>query len=449
MRKLLFTSITILVCLCQGLNTWAQTPGEKASPEGYWEGSISREGKVWRVSLEIKRSADGLSASVDFPDVGGYARPFSVNYEAPGLYLERPQPGGRPIIFKGRVADDVISGEWSGLGVTASFSVKRTRKPEPTYREEEITFNNGNVTLHGTLLLPLSPGPHPALIFVHGSAAETRVTYKEPAMLFARRGVAALIYDKRGTGKSTGDWQTAGFSELAADALAGLRALKERKEINARQMGIVGHSQGGWIAPLAVTMSKDVAFIIVSAASALNAAEQSIFHRENVMREAGVSEQNIARASELRRRMYEATRTGASRAQIIEEIEKVHNEPWFTLSALPYPLSPDRQDAGMRELLFLDPIPVWEKVTVPVLVLWGERDIVVPVEKGRSLIEQALKRAGNKDYTIRLFPGIDHAITVAKAKEGAWDFPRRAPGYFESQIEWLLKRVDISASSRK
>src|SRR5262249_48103074 len=157
------------------------------------------------------------------------------------------------IIFEGKLEGDTISGKFSGLGKTAEFKLRRQGKAKPKfYREEEVTFKNGEVTLSGTLFVPLrKTKSFPAVVFAHGGAPEARTINKDWALRFVRRGIAALIYDKRGVGESTGDWRTANLDDLADDALAGVRLLKTRKEINPRQIAVAGHSQGGTIAPLA------------------------------------------------------------------------------------------------------------------------------------------------------------------------------------------------------
>jgi dipeptidyl aminopeptidase/acylaminoacyl peptidase len=124
-------------------------------------------------------------------------------------------------------------------------------------------------TLSGTLLLPLTKGPHPAIVFLHGAGAEGRYASRFLAEHFARYGIAALVYDKRGVGKSTGDWKRSDFGDLAEDAIAGISFLQQRKEINPRQIGIYGHSQGGMIAPLIASRAKEVAFVISGAGSAV------------------------------------------------------------------------------------------------------------------------------------------------------------------------------------
>ena len=127
-------------------------------------------------------------------------------------------------------------------------------------REEAVRFASGKVNLAGTLVLPEGPGAHPAVVLFHGSGAQTRNLFA--ARWFASQGLAALAYDKRGVGESTGDFRAIPFMELCDDGLAALRSLKSRKEIDAKQIGVWGLSQGGWLGPLAASRSAEVAFVI-------------------------------------------------------------------------------------------------------------------------------------------------------------------------------------------
>lgn len=424
--------------------------------EGYWEGSVTREGKVWRVNFEITRTGadEGSKAVADFVDAGGIDRVFTVAFDAPHVRLERPQPGGPPIVFDGNVAGERIYGKFSGVGTTADFTLRRRGSAKPRfYREEAVTFNNGDVKLSGTLLLPLGKtAPLPAVVFAHGGAPEARAVNKGWALHFVRRGIAALIYDKRGVGESTGDLRAANLEDLADDLLAGVRLLKSRRDIDPRRIAAAGHSQGGTIAPLAAVKSRDVSFVISSAPSAVNYAEQSVYHRANVMRESGFSEEAVKTASDLRVRLYATgrmllendPRAADERRKISAELEKYRDAPWLDAAALPPNLDDDKPTRGGLELLFFEPLPVWEGLRVPALFVWGDKDTVVPVEKGRAIIEGARRGSGARDYAIKVFPNVTHSITISRPQSAGWDFPRAASDYLDATAEWLASRVNGS-----
>lgn len=433
---------------------------KESNPQGYWEGSVTRGGKVWRVNFEITRvgagrvsggAEAGFKAVADFVDAGGVDRVFEVEFKAPRLRLERAQPGGAPVVFDGGVAGDRFSGKFYGLGTTADFTLRRRGGEKPRfYREQAVTFKNGEVTLSGTLLLPLGKtAPLPAVVFAHGGAPEARLANKDWALRFVRRRIAALIYDKRGVGASTGDWRGANLDDLADDLLAGVRLLKARPDIDPRRIAAAGHSQGGTVAPLAAVKSRDISHVISSAPSAVNYAEQSVYHRANVMRESGFSEEAVRTASALRERLYATgrmllendPRAEAERSKLSAELEKYKDAPWLEAAALPPNLDTDKPSRGGLELLFFEPLPVWEGLRVPALFVWGDRDTVVPVERGREIIESARRRSGAGDYTVKVFPNVTHSVTVFRPRDAGWDFPRVASVYLDATADWLAARV--------
>src|SRR5262249_42119933 len=149
-------------------------------------------------------------------------------------------------------------------------------------------------------------GPHPAVVFVHGSDAADRHAFTSLPAFFALHGFATVVYDKRGVGRSSGQYWSANFSDLAADALAAIRLLKNRPEINPGQIGFWGLSQGAlYIAPLAATQSKDVAFIISISGASMTAADQKIFTDETKLKRAGYSAADLEQMGGLHRQLNE------------------------------------------------------------------------------------------------------------------------------------------------
>jgi pimeloyl-ACP methyl ester carboxylesterase len=443
MRKIVPIFILFLVAAVS-----AQT-SEKI--EGYWQGAIEKDGKIWRVGFEIEKAGEGFRAVADFIDAHGFGLEFSVKKDGETYRLERPQPNGTAIVFEGKVEGENFKGNWSGLNTTARFELKRGKAPPKYYREEEVTFRHGDVTLSGTLLVPLGRKRSGAVVITHGSGPATRASYRSWGMEFVRQGIAALVYDKRGNGKSTGDWRSASMEDLARDALAGVELLKRRADIDESLIAVAGHSQGSWIAPLTATLSKDVSFVIASAASGVGPDRQSIYHRANVMREMGFSEADVKTASDLREKLYASgrllfendPRAKEERRKVSAELEKYRDEPWFEKGAeLPPNLDNDNPPRGALELLFFEPSPMWEKVKVPVLLIWGDRDTVVPVSEGKKIIENALEKSGNKRVEVKIVPNVDHAGIVVK-QTNEWDFPRVDLSYWEATAAWLAKEMNI------
>ncbi len=416
-----------------------------SQPTGYYEGHIRHLQKNWAFAVEFLKGEDGNPiAMVDFPEISAYQKAFRLLQDASGISFERLQPEGRPrILFRGSEVQDSIYGDFEGLGIQKGrFTLKPAIKFK--YREESVTFYNDTIRLAGTLLLPPGLGPFPAIIFTHGSHPDTRNVYYGSAMHFVRSGIAALIYDKRGVGESIGgDYRTAGISGLARDALAGIRLLKNSKDVDSSRIGIFGHSQGGWIAPMAAVLSKDVRFVIASAASAMNATDQSIYHRRNIMRQEGYDLPTIEKAAAIRKKLNQATflcyndPAAAEKALqgLAAELRTYKKENWFESAAFLDSLSVSCPESSVMELLFKDPLQIWKEVAVPVYLVWGDQDQVVPVNKGSSIVE-TLKRSGNLMVTAKWVAGVDHSIMNVPSSE-VWDFPREPASYFTDMAEWI------------
>jgi pimeloyl-ACP methyl ester carboxylesterase len=443
-RKIVWGCLAIAPLMLVAITTTAWAAG--ACPRalaGHWEGSAKAGEESLKVALDVDPLRAPCVASADFPDLPLYGVAYEVELKDGAIQLARKPKGAAPSQFGLKATANALSGTFAGLGVRQStVDLKRTDPHPHLFREEALKFADGDVTLSGTLILPTGPGPYPAMVVVHGSGPESRDTasYRSRGLLFARHGVAALIYDKRGTGTSTGDFTTAGMDDLARDALAGVDALMARSDMRRDRVGIAGHSQGGWIAPLSATLSGRVAFIFVSSAAGIGPMAQSVFDNSNQMRAAGYAEDVVQRAQELRGRLYDGVRAGKFPAQLQRDLEGAQKEPWFASSQLPssFPLT---VSDGERRLLLFEPLPVWRRVQVHVLALWGGEDTQVPAEKSRDLIVAALHEGGNAAVEAHVLPGLNHLLLRARAKNAPAGFARGSPDYEALLSSWIAGTV--------
>ncbi len=305
-----------------------------------------------------------------------------------------------------------------------------------TPRQEEVRFQNGEVTLAGTLYVPSGTGSHPAVIFIHGSGDDGRETYRYYADILARRGIAVLIYDKRGVGASTGSWKASPFSVLADDALAGVNFLKGHQAIDAKRIGAWGGSEGAIIAPWAASRSADVAFVVMQAATGVTFAQQNLYQNERQLRAVTNSETDVAQGLNIVNLQQHYARTGTGWQAYAEARQAVQEKAWA--SALGSLLSPDNWWwTWYRTKMDYDPIPMLEKVRVPVLAVWGENDVLVPVTESRAAIEAAFTRSGNRNVTCRVYAGADHSIQTESWLHGR----RPEPGYLDLLCEWIQKQT--------
>jgi pimeloyl-ACP methyl ester carboxylesterase len=317
-------------------------------------------------------------------------------------------------------------------------------------REEHVEFQNGDVTLAGTMFVPSGNGRHPAVLIYHGSGPEERNVLM--GHWFAGQGVACLTYDKRGVGESTGDFRKIPFMDLVSDGLAGIDLLKSRRDINAKRIGVWGLSQGGWLGPLAASRSKDISFVIAVSGPGVSPGEQMVFYYANQLRDRGLPEDQIAAASELRRKVWRYLSTGSGYEVARQALERAQAQPWFeaiknqgdrAFSASPPMSILDDEMTKSRDWFKVemnyDPRIALRKLTVPALFLFGAADKLVPVQQSVDIIRQTLAESVHRDFKIFVFPGADHGLRVVRPDGGRMF----APGYLEAISEWL--RVKVSS----
>jgi pimeloyl-ACP methyl ester carboxylesterase len=337
-----------------------------------------------------------------------------------------------------------------GRGKVTGLTYRRGKAPAVSatripLKQEEVAFRNGPVKLAGTLTTPPGKGPHPAVILIHGSGPEDRHFLAPWAYFFAGHALATLAYDKRGVGASTGDWKRAGFEDLAGDVRAAIGLLADRKEIDRKQIGLWGVSQGGWVAPLVASRPpKDVAFIILHAGAAVTPARQGLLNVGAEMRAYGFPDGEIKEAIAYYKLNDDVTRTGKGWERLQEAYKKAKARKAEWLLEEPQPKgSWFRQ--FYRRIMDFDPSPYWEKVTCPVLAFLGERDRQVPPEANKKILDEALARARNKDYTVMVLPKANHLFLQAETgtRTEYSSLKEFVPGYFDAMGKWLLKRVQI------
>jgi pimeloyl-ACP methyl ester carboxylesterase len=303
---------------------------------------------------------------------------------------------------------------------------------------EDVSFRHGDVTLAGTLSVPGTNGPHPAVVLIHGSGPEDRNFLGPWIDFFARQGLAVLAYDKRGVGASGGDWKQSGIEDLAGDAEAAFRYLSGRAGVDPKRIGLFGISQGGWIAPLVASRVPQVAFIVLHAGAAVPVARQGELLLEHELRAYGLPEEQITEALAHQRRDDEFTRTGKGWEKVEESYRKASEAkaPW--LWAEPQP--PDAWFRTMyRKMMDFDPVPYWRQVRCPVLALFGELDHNVPPEPNVEILEKVLKDAGHQNHAIEVLPKANHLFL--RTETGIMtEYPRLqgfVPGYFERLGQWV------------
>ena len=253
----------------------------------------------------------------------------------------------------------VLAVSWPAVGLLflvflVAFPAAPARADQSDFSEEEVRFRSGDVTLEGTVLVPneASPGRRPAIALVHGAGPGSRELNRLEAEAFAREGIVTLVYDKRANGYSQFERS---YELLADDALAAVRTLRTRPDVDRDAVGLWGLSEGGWVVPLAASRSDEVAFVVLVAASGVPPARQHSWYLENQLRHQGVSGSMIKAVS----------RTGI---RLIV-------------------------DADLFAEANHDPVAPLEHVRQPVLALWGEKDRVEPRQRAPGSYSRRLGAA--------------------------------------------------------
>lgn len=405
---------------------------------GQWHGILKVQGIQLRLVFEISKTATGFSSTMDSPDQGAKGIPVSATtFENGTLKLEVAKAN---INYEGVLgSDQIIVGTFKQGGLSAPMNLskqkiekeKLVRPQEPIlpypYYSEELVFENktAKISLAGTLTLPKKEGLFPAVVLISGSGPQNRdeeLLGHKPFLVLAdfltKNGIAVLRFDDRGTALSKGDFKTATTADFATDVEAAVAYLKTRKEINKKQIGLVGHSEGGIIAPMVASQSKEVAFIVLLAGTGLPGDQILLLQQKLIGKAAGVSDENLQKNETINRQAFDLVKKSASTEQLKSDLTA------FLKQALKD--NPTDKPEGMSEETFIqlqvnqtaniwmqyfikhNPAPVLEKVKCPVLALNGEKDLQVPPKENLEAIKNALAKGGNKKVTIRELPNLNH-----------------------------------------
>jgi uncharacterized protein len=441
--------------------------------EGVWLGTLKVGVQELRLGFSVVATPSKLTATLNSLDQGVDGVPVQEVTEKDGAVHF-----GLPSIkatFEGKLNKDgtEIVGEWM-QGTTFPLTLKRVSKlptakrpQEPKrpfpYREEEITYENkkAKVKFAGTLTLPKGDGPFPAVVMITGSGPQNRdeeLLGHKPFLVIAdyltRRGIAVVRVDDRGVGGSTGDNDSSTTADFAEDALAGVEFLKGRKEIDDKHIGLIGHSEGGLVGPLAASTSKDVAFVVMLAGPGLPGDEILIEQNKLILKAAGASQDAIDRQlkwlsmalpiikqeedakvadKRIRAEMAKWKEAAGEKDKAMADFVNTREKAVGTLNT-----------KWFRFFLSYDPRPALRKVQCPVLALNGEKDLQVPSKANLDAVAMALKEGGNKDYTVKEFPGLNHLFQTCKTggiQEYGSIEETMAPVVLETMGDWILALV--------
>lgn len=427
-----------------------------------------------RIVYHIAKTEDGITSTMDSPDQGAAGIPTTETlFENSVLTITASNLGA---IFKGELVNEAIVGTFSQGGM--EIPLKLTREPsekplvnrpqEPKepypYYTEEVSFKNedADITLAGTLTLPKKEGKFPAVVLITGSGPQDRneeLVGHKPFLVLAdhltRNGIAVLRYDDRGFGQSTGDFASATSVDFATDVSSAINYLKTRKEIDPAKIGLVGHSEGGLIAPMVASESKDVNFIVLLAGPGLQGDEILLLQQELIARASGTSEENIRLTKELNTEVFnmvlESENLDTLKKDLTDYLTKAMNNEYKQL--VPVGMNIDNfittqvnaiVTPWMVFFMKHNPAPVLEKVSCSVLALNGEKDLQVPPKENLDAIKEALQKGGNQDFTVAELPKMNHLFQESETgapSEYAAIEQTFAPEALKTISDWILEQI--------
>ncbi len=443
----------VLLALCGAGAAVARS--EPFDPVGTWQGTAWLAGAPLELRVRFFRAGIELHATLSSHDLLLLEQPLE-SVQCRERQVRFSTADEHPLHFTGAWGGDSLRGTAvvpvvpgvtvpAQAGPTLSWALGRASEPAGgPYAMREVRIASGTVRLAGTLYVPQSPpGAHAGIVLLQGSSSNRRAEARFHADLFARSGLKVLVFDKRGNGESTGDYTTATYDSLAADAAAAVAFLRRQPGVDAPRVGLWGLSQGAFIAPLVAARVPDLGFIVAVSAPGVPIGVAAAYQDSMRLTTAGFDAADVHRAVSLDWRLFHWLRKGEERAELGALLSEASTTSWRRASSLPARL-PSAQilDSWYWRGRTLDPIPGWQAVKTPVLLLYGAADELVPAKASARAIEHALRRGGNHDVTLNVFPAANHVLrTLPQRAGGKWDWPRAAPGYLELVTKWVAEHT--------
>ncbi len=409
--------------------------------EGRWQGSIDVQGVKLKLVFKIESSGDSLLSVMDSPDQGVKGIPVnSTIFKNDTLSIDMT---GFAINYKGVIdSTGSIVGQFKQSGqvfpltlVRATGEEKELKRPqEPKkpypYVEEQLKFMNpiDKITLAGTLTIPKEKANCPAVVLISGSGAQNRneeILGHKPFLVLAdhltRNGIAVLRYDDRGTAESEGDFSTGTAYDFSTDAEAAFNYLRSRKEVNGSRIGLIGHSEGGMIAPMIAARNKNVGFLVLLAGTGVRG-DQIILTQSVLIGQAnGIPTEELLKGKEVNKGAFDLvldTLKNDSLEQVLTRyfyaLDNSDTLEGITVEQMVNKNVQTLINPQIKYFIRYDPEPALTKLSCPVLALNGARDLQVEPEENIEAIRKALEAGGNTQLTTKIFPRLNHLFQECK-----------------------------------
>lgn len=431
---------------------------------GSWTGELNVQGNKLPLIFHIKQNETELKTTMDSPMQGAKEIPVtSTKFDKNELLLSAPTLG---ITYKGTLKNNKIEGSFfqgqmSLPLILTKLEIKRPQTPKPPfdYAVEEVTFENpvDKTTLAGTLTTPTTKKEFPVVILISGSGQQNRnseifghQSFWVIADDFAKKGIGVLRLDDRGIGGSNGASSTMTTQTFATDTNAAVEFLAKK---GFKNIGLIGHSEGGIIAPMVASQNNKVKFIISMAGPGIAIDELMLLQTNAIGKLSGLSENQLKSTGDLNRKLY-ATVKNYKGNDLQNEVKKVLA---VEIKNLPQDQQPSQTDiepfleqqsksvsnSWYRYFLNINPDAYWSKLKIPVLALNGTLDMQVISKENLDGIKNSLEKAKNKQFEIEELPNLNHLFQEAKigsVEEYGLLEQTIAPVVLEKMSAWILKR---------
>jgi len=444
---------------------------------GAWYGVLEVQDVRLRLVFHIIKSGNGYSGTMDSPDQGAKGLEVSsVSFTDNNLTVDMIKYG---IHYTGRLGDSgIIAGTFKQGGASFPMNLSREEIKEPEvpkivrpqdpskpypYYTEDVTFSNksAGIKLAGTLTMPAKEGSYPAVILITGSGPQNRdaeIFNHRPFLVLSdyltRQGFAVLRYDDRGVAASGGVFGEATSADFAADVNAALEYLQSRKEIKEKEIGLIGHSEGGGIAQMVAAGNKNVAFVVMLAGPGLPGDEILLRQKALIEKADGVPDELTKKGLETNKALFDAVKTidddAALKAKLTEILAKAVSE-----TDVPGGLDVDKTAIvkseveslvapWMRAFIRYDPAPNLRKISCPVLALNGDKDMQVPAKDDLEAIRKYITGNGNRNVTVKEMKGMNHLFqecSTGSPSEYGYIEQTFSPVALKEISGWLQRQV--------
>jgi len=461
MKKLFILILAIIT-----VNAHSQT-----AVNGAWSGKIFVTGLT--LSINVNLSSETNSGTIDIIEQNAKNLLLNnIKQKAGKISFELPA-GKTTAYFEGKIIGDSIGGTFKQAGTEGTFYLLRNRQTneikqeELPYNSEEVTFYNGTITLAGTLTTPKIQGKHPALVMITGSGPQNRdeeifgfKIFGIIADYLTRNGIAVLRYDDRGVGGSTANNEST-TDDFAGDVIEAVKFLRTRSDINPEQVGLFGHSEGGIIAPLAFTKYDKIAFMVLMAGTGVKGIDIIKEQSKLIMKADSAADDEVKGYMAMLDLIYETVKKNTGWDELKEQIKQNIEENYDKIPEETKKYIKDKDEyinsqAGstikqfksnwMRYFLDYDPSIALANVTCPVLMLFGSNDLQVPPAQNEKPMTDALTKAGNNDFTVKIIPKANHLFqesVTGSPTEYTTLKKEFIPGFLDTITEWVLQRVKV------